>query len=43
MHAANCMFPRWHTLFAYNFLVNGPIYEIQNKILFTLFQNIKKM
>jgi len=28
MHAANRMFPRLHTLLAYNFLMNGPIATI---------------
>jgi len=51
MHAENLLFSRFHTLFAYNFLMNGPIYIIlgmqmgidsQNKISFTLLQNIKK-
>jgi len=27
MHAANRVFPRLHTLFAYNFLMNGPIWK----------------
>jgi len=25
MHATNGLFTRWHTLFAYNFFMNGPI------------------
>jgi len=49
MHAAKQLFSRFHTLLAYNFLMNGPIYTIlgmqmgidnQNKISFSLLQNI---
>jgi len=28
MHAAKQLFSRFHTLLAYNFLMNGPIYTI---------------
>jgi len=48
MQAAKRLFPRLATLFAYNFLMNGPIWTIfgmrmdtknQNKIPFTLKKN----
>jgi len=51
MHAANRLFSRWHTSFAYNFLMNCAILTIfdmlvgidnKNKIPFTLLENIKK-